>query len=760
MTYLVFDLETTTKETHRRKANCFNPENWIVARGWKKFKDPKCSWEYYPTHNRTSRLRIDPDVKYVVGFNIKFDLMWEFAQGNKDLHAFFMRGGRIWDCQYAEYLLEGAVQESHMVALTDTAPKYGGTKKIDEVKLLWEQGVNTDEIPEDLLIDYLVGTEEEGRNAGDIGNTELVFRGQLKRANTEGMTKMIEDRMDGLLCTTYMEWFGIKVDVQAAARNLAELKTELAVATEELNGYIPELPFEFNWKSPVHKSALIFGGTVKYEVREPYKDDNGEWARKQEDATAYYLVDGTLTQESPTNETAARYKVNKSGANMGSYKTKTIKVPGELKVKWQDRTFALPGYTEPRPDWASSITDGAGKRIFSTGKDAMDVLLLREDVPFLKALGRKTALDKEIGTYYVTVDDKGNKKGMLVCVQPSDHVLHHKLNHTSTVTTRLSSNDPNLQNIPRGDKSKVKNMFVSRYGADGVMVEIDYSQLEVVVQGVLSGDKNLCQDLRDKIDFHCKRMSAKFGISYADALDWGKNDKHPDYANGKKERTKCKNFSFQRAYGAGAAAIAAATGMSVDEVKQLIEAEELLYPGVVDFNSKVEKAVTLSATPFQAPDANGVWRTYRRGEWRAPTGTRYRWRSHDAPDFLKKQGITDSFSPPELKNYPVQGTGGEFVQAVLGLLVRHFLQKNWYNGNAILINTVHDCVWVDCHKDVLDTVCADMKRIMESIPEFYNTRHGMSIDVPFPVEVEVGPNMLDLKHWHPGQPAWHHANAA
>jgi DNA polymerase I-like protein with 3'-5' exonuclease and polymerase domains len=127
---------------------------------------------------------------------------------------------------------------------------------------------------------------------------------------------------------------------------------------------------------------------------------------------------------------------------------------------------------------------------------------------------------------------------------------------------------------------------------------------------------------------------------------------------------------------------------------------------------------------------------------------------------LKKRGITDSFSPPELKNYPVQGTGGEFVQAVLGLLVRHFMQSNWYAGRALLINTVHDCVWVDCHKDVLDDVCADMKRIMESIPQFYNTRHGMDITVPFPVEVEVGPNMLDLKHWHPGQPAWHHAVAA
>ena len=53
-----------------------------------------------------------------------------------------------------------------------------------------------------------------------------------------------------------------------------------------------------------------------------------------------------------------------------------------------------------------------------------------------------------------------------------------------------------------------------------------------------------------------------------------------------------------------------------------------------------------------------------------------------------------------------------------------------------------------------------MKRIMESIPEFYNGRYGMNITVPFPVEVECGPNMNNLKHWIPGEPAWHHREAA
>lgn len=101
-----------------------------------------------------------------------------------------------------------------------------------------------------------------------------------------------------------------------------------------------------------------------------------------------------------------------------------------------------------------------------------------------------------------------------------------------------------------------------------------------------------------------------------------------------------------------------------------------------------------------------------------------------------------------MKNYPVQGTGGEFVQAMCGRLWRHFVANDNYGGLAFLCNTVHDCVWTDAHKSVRDQVARDKKRIMESIPEFYNERYGMNITVPFPVEVEYGKHMNKLTNWH------------
>ena len=139
------------------------------------------------------------------------------------------------------------------------------------------------------------------------------------------------------------------------------------------------------------------------------------------------------------------------------------------------------------------------------------------------------------------------------------------------------------------------------------MVEADYSQLEVVVQGVLSRDSQLLEDLRNRIDFHCKRVAIqpKYGITYEEVLEIIKDEDHPDHKLWKERRTNAKIFSFQRAYGAGAPLIAAFTGMTVEEVEALIAADEATYPGVVDFNSNVEEAVKESADWFFDPANQG-----------------------------------------------------------------------------------------------------------------------------------------------------------
>jgi len=759
--YMVFDLETQIHKKFKRTANPFIPENYVVARGWKKQGDNHCTSQFFDGRTPDNYLRIPSDVDVLVGHNIKFDLLYEMVGQNPDLKAFFKRGGKVWCTQYAEYLLRHMQRKYHMNSMDQIIEDYGGRKKIDGMKALWEAGVQTSDIDPEMVNDYLIGTADEDRNSGDIGNTELIYLGQLKDAAAQGMTTMIELRMDGLCATTEMEFNGLKVCIDTAQEDLYRLTEELAVASKALEEYVSEIPEEvgFSWSSPVCKSAIIYGGVIRYSKQTTYLDDKtGKLARKK--ATA----DWPLFDKEPVDprlcyqDRAGLYYLNKeqsapqdlflSGKKKGLPRFKRVPVEGELKVKYQDFFYELPGYCkaeEVGADKTKSV-DGRGNRLYSTDSDTMELLGKHSTVPFLKALSEKTTLDKEIGTYYVAYDEKkGTYKGMLTCVDPVTKLIHHALNHCSTVTSRLSSSNPNCQNIPTFP-SRVKAMFVSRF-ENGKMAEIDYSQLEVVVQGLLSNDKQLVEDLNNKIDFHCKRVSAKFQIPYADALVWCKDQDHPEYNIWQPRRQGVKEFSFQRAYGAGAAAIALATGMPKVDVEALIISEEKLYPGIVAFNAAVEKEVNATAVGFRDP-AMG-YRPFRRGTWQSPTGTTYSWRSWDSPKFMKDKGIPESFSPPELKNYPVQGTGGEIVQIALGVLWRWFIANDNFGGKALLVNTVHDCVWFDLCSEVVDEVIAGSVKIMEAIPLYLKMYYSMDCPVPFPVDAEVGDNMLELHHWSP-----------
>src|SRR5690606_8024259 len=127
--------------------------------------------------------------------------------------AFIERGGMVWCTQYAEYMLEAFDEDYHYNTLEQLSVKYGGTKKLDMVKAMWDAGHKTSEIPADMLIDYLVGDESEGRNAGDVGNTERVFLNQWARTNQEEMLPIILSRMDGYLASCEMEFNGVHVDI-------------------------------------------------------------------------------------------------------------------------------------------------------------------------------------------------------------------------------------------------------------------------------------------------------------------------------------------------------------------------------------------------------------------------------------------------------------------------------------------------------------------------------------------------------------------
>lgn len=776
MKLLTVDLEVENYSLNKRVASPFDLRNYIVQIGWSVNGGERFE-KYYTEWHRSHVL---PDVldemgegDVLIGFNIKFDLLWVW--GDPRLQAALKRGMTIYCGQYAEYLIEGMDQSAHMVSMNEIAEKYGGGCKLDAVKELWENGSLTSQIPRNMLTDYLIGDGKE--IIGDIQNTWLIYCGQVKRMRSElspEFRKMLKLRMDGLLATTEMEYNGMFVDREIGEELRKGVAERLAVAEIELNSFIPPLPeeLEFNWGSNTHKSCLIFGGTVKYEKWLQHKDDNGNLLYAQKDepwpvfsyqgqdvpvdpakckkAGLFWVVEVADDVPNAVLVKGKSYLVQerfKGGQRKGEGKFKNVKVPDLDKPKGakKDHYFKFKGYVKPNKKWLTESTDAFGEPMYSTNADVIEELTTM-GLAFTNTLGKRTSLSKDLGTYYWAADKKGKSKGMLTLVNEQG-LLHHKLNHTSTVTSRLSSSDPNLQNLPRSGTSEVKKMFTSRFGnVEGRMAEIDYSQLEVVIQGVLTKDKQLVQDLNDRVDFHCKRLAVKLNEPYADVLLKAKKDpNHPEHEKYAQLRTFAKEFSFQRAYGAGVDAVVASTGMSKADVEALVEAESKLYPGVAEFDRRLEALITKNRkSTTNKLFIEGVSFTQGISHWDSPTGTRYTWREGITPDFMHRHGKYTGFSPTERKNYPVQGFGGEVVQAILGRLFRYMLANDRFDGNVLLVNSVHDCVWLDGKVDIIEKVAKEVKQIMETIPELYNsTFPNLDVNVPFPTELEIGTSLFD-----------------
>ena len=773
--YCVADIETTIFQSFKRKGNPFDQRNWVVMAGWQTDTMPLPTAQRYSMFNQSHQwlfdFLTDPEAQLLVGQNIKFDLLYLLR--DPVVYAawqdYVVRGGNIWDTQLAEYLLDGQAQSSHMLSLDELAVRYGCDLKVDEVKKLWEAGVPTEEIDPDLLTRYLIGeTLPSGeRREGDVGNTHAIFKAQLAKARNSGQMRSILLNMGALMASTEMERNGMFVNKPLGLELAAGLEQRLAEAKERLQEYLPkDLPFEFSWTNRYHLSPIIFGGRIKYQRREYTLKDGRTtvfspeekptakelFAYAQKDAVFYVCEDGVARHWDDTDDGSPfqgnpKVAVYGTGKNKGEPKTKKVKVDDYDKPKSRmvDAYWEFPGYTVPDPKWASS-TDG----LYSVGADIMEELANR-NVPFLKDLTSVKAMEKDLGTYYITWNEsKGEHVGMLTLVQ-DDSIIHHSINHTSTVTARLSSSNPNLQNIPKGNKSDVKTVFESRFGADGYIIQSDFSSLEVYIQAILTGAVNLIADLKAGIDLHVMRLSLKEHMDYEDVfrLCKGYTDKDGAYHDADQEwdykRTGAKVFSFQRAYGAGAKKIAESTGMPLEEVEALIEAEQKRYPEIDVYFEKRTIEIKKNRVPTDRriphPDMPAVVVQLGISRVSTPDGKRYTYMESPSPEFAAKRGEFSSFSPTEIKNYEVQGGGGEWMKAAMWLALREFYRRRNFDGLAFLVNTVHDAQYADAHKSVRLDVGVCLQACMEAASDFMEWWFSWPLPLPVPTDTVWGANM-------------------
>lgn len=770
------DLETENKPWYGNVASPFNPENYIVAPGWRvDTVDDAGRVHVGTTHDRYfnsieeadagadwfNELN-DPSVMIMVCHNAQFEIKWFLSKYRKVFEDFIKRGGRVACTAMAEYLISH--QQELYPSLDETAVKHGGTHKVDGVKILWEQGYLTSQIDKALLLEYLSGP------SGDIDNTAICFYSQQRQLAEQGMTTMYWERCDALMAFAYCEWFGLYVDREVAEKNRQAQEAEIAALQKELYKLLPDdLPeeLEFNWGSDYHMSALVYGGPVKYRHKVPYdpvqyvKDDFYHFTNGAPPVSCRYVGGDEWDQH------VVRYA---SGKNKGAIKV-FREDTDEIKLKWQDTSVILPGlvnlqslpagikerYVGKRAEFmgARVLCDGVTP-VRSTSTDALKGL--KNFVPEVGLMVKLASLEKDTGTYYYReeLDADGNVKkvkGMMQFIGP-DSIVHHSLNVTATVTTRLSSSNPNLQNLPRDGTSNVKEMFTSRFGSNGRIVEVDYSALEVVMLCAMTKDMDLLALLQNNTDMHCYRLAFKLGEPYEDVLEKCKNEDHPEHKKYHAMRTDIKPLSFADQYGATAEGIAFNTGCSVEFAKEFQENEMKLFPTSRGFRQviidEVERTGSLPDGIHREMSDIGTWRVYRRGYYQAPSTTRYSFRQHDSWDKESRQTVM-KYKATQMANYPFQGEAGFMMSVSMGRICRWLISKDWFDNKVCLINNVHDAAYLDVADEVVGREAAlGVKAIMEDAPKYLTAlfpEYDMA-DVPFPAAAEWGQNMKDKTHIH------------
>ena len=369
---LCIDFETTTYN----KGSPFDNRNQIVCIA---YCDTSGGREVIRPHKNaldSLQKRISESDR-IVGFNLKFDLHW-LRKAGIDFSS-----KRVYDAQAAEFVLSG--QSHKFPSLNDVSEKYLGRRKIDEVAALWDQGVQTTDIPWETLAAYA---------AEDVDLTLSVAREQEARTPLF-LKNLISLVNQDLLVLEEMEWNGIKFDRAKAVDKANEIELKIA-ELQWKHSLIHNVP-NFNWASNDHLSALLYGGTITETVKVP---------------VGHY----------------------KSGAKAG-----------QVKYKNEEREHKLPRIFKPLKGSETA------KGTFSV-EEAVLLSLEKGNQELLKDLLTIKKYKKELSTYLYGLQNKQDEGHY------SDYI-YGQFNQCVAATGRLSSSNPNLQNL----SEEAGKCLVSRY---------------------------------------------------------------------------------------------------------------------------------------------------------------------------------------------------------------------------------------------------------------------------------------------------------
>ena len=277
-----------------------------------------------------------------------------------------------------------------------------------------------------------------------------------------------------------------------------------------------------------------------------------------------------------------------------------------------------------------------------------------------------------------------------------DGRVHTTYNQTITATGRLSSSDPNLQNIPtRSELGRtVKTAFSA--GEGSVFLAVDYSQIELRLLAHLSGDEHLVRAFNEGEDFHAETAARVFGVPVSEVM--------PDL------RSRAKAVNFGIVYGQQAYGLSQSLHISMAEARDMIDRYYEAYPGVRTFLDNV------------------VARAKQTGY----AETMYGRRRH-IPELKAKNPQLRGFGERTAMNHPMQGTAADIIKIAMARVSRR-LEEEGFAAHMIL--QVHDELDFECPVDEVERLTTMVRDVME---------HVVDLRVPLIAEASTGVTWADAK---------------
>ena len=283
-------------------------------------------------------------------------------------------------------------------------------------------------------------------------------------------------------------------------------------------------------------------------------------------------------------------------------------------------------------------------------------------------------------------------------IDRKDNRIHTTYNQTVTATGRLSSSNPNLQNIPvrTEEGNKIRNAFVSGNKENGLILSADYSQIELRLLAHITQDKHLLEAFNSGVDVHTLTASKVFDVPVEDVT--------------KEMRYKSKAVNFGIIYGQSKYGLAKSLGISNADAETFIEKYFATYPRVKAY---------MEGTVLEAEEKGFVETIFGR-------------KRYLATELSSSNGMIREFAKRAAINQPIQGTAADLMKIAM-IDFSKKLKEN--NLKSKMIMQVHDELVVEVVKSELDVVTNLVKEAMEL---------NQPLSVPLVVDVNVGESWKEL----------------